>query len=94
MAESEVGVAFKAAIPVTTSGSCRNPCRTRASEDMCCLPRDHFDELMERATSRAPARRLVTIEDAGLATAVLATDHAKLITGETVYVDGGYHILG
>ena len=30
----------------------------------------------------------------GIATAVLATDYAKLITGETVYVDGGYHILG
>jgi enoyl-[acyl-carrier protein] reductase I len=23
-----------------------------------------------------------------------ATDYAKLITGETVYVDGGYHIVG
>ena len=29
-----------------------------------------------------------------VATAILATDHAKLITGDTVYVDGGYHILG
>jgi enoyl-[acyl-carrier protein] reductase I len=55
---------------------------------------DHFDELKERAASRAPAKRLVTIEDVGLATAVLATDHAKLITGETVDVDGGYHVLG
>jgi poly(3-hydroxyalkanoate) synthetase len=25
---------------------------------------------------------------------MLATDYARLITGETVYVDGGYHILG
>jgi enoyl-[acyl-carrier protein] reductase I len=37
---------------------------------------------------------LVSIEDVGAATAYLATDYAKLITGETVYVDGGYHILG
>ena len=49
---------------------------------------------MERAASRAPVRSLVTIEDVGMATASLATDYAKLITGETVYVDGGYHIVG
>jgi enoyl-[acyl-carrier protein] reductase I len=65
------------------------PVRTRAA---CGI--DHFDDLMERAAKLAPARRLVSIEDVGMATAVLATDYAKLITGETVYVDGGYHILG
>ncbi|MFZ1148552.1 MAG: SDR family oxidoreductase, partial [Xanthobacteraceae bacterium] len=46
------------------------------------------------AAKRAPARSLVSIEDVGAATAVLATDYAKLITGETVYVDAGYHIVG
>ena len=65
------------------------PVKTRAASGI-----DHFDELMERAAERTPARRLVSIEDVGAATAVLATDYAKLITGETVYVDGGYHILG
>jgi enoyl-[acyl-carrier protein] reductase I len=43
---------------------------------------------------RAPARSLVTIEDVGFATAGLATDAAKLITGDTIYIDGGYHIMG
>jgi len=61
------------------------PVKTRAASG--------FDALMERAAKLAPARRLVSIEDVGMATAVLATDYAKLITGETVYVDGGYHIL-
>jgi enoyl-[acyl-carrier protein] reductase I len=28
-----------------------------------------------------------------MATAYLATDAAKLITGETIYIDGGYHII-
>lgn len=65
------------------------PIKTRAASGI-----DHFDELMERAAKRAPERSLVSIEDVGVATAVLATDYAKLITGETVYVDGGYHILG
>ena len=65
------------------------PVKTRAASGI-----DHFDDLLERAAERAPARRLVSIEDVGVATALLATDYAKLITGETVYVEGGYHILG
>jgi enoyl-[acyl-carrier protein] reductase I len=65
------------------------PVKTRAASGI-----DHFDDLLERAAKRAPLRHLISIEDVGAATAVLATDYAKLITGETVYVDGGYHILG
>ncbi|MBV8650011.1 MAG: enoyl-ACP reductase FabI [Alphaproteobacteria bacterium] len=65
------------------------PVKTRAASGI-----DHFDDLIERAAQRAPVKRLVSIEDVGLATAILATDYAKLITGETVYIDGGYHILG
>ena len=49
---------------------------------------------MEKAAARAPSRALLTIEDVGMATAFLATDYAKLITGDTTYVDGGYHVLG
>jgi enoyl-[acyl-carrier protein] reductase I len=52
-----------------------------------------FDALLSRAKSKAPARALVTIDDVGLATAFLAHDAARLITGETLYVDGGYHIM-
>ena len=65
------------------------PVKTRAASGI-----DHFDDLLELAAKRAPARQLVSIEDVGVATAVLATDYAKLITGETVYVDAGYHIVG
>ena len=39
-------------------------------------------------------RTFVLMAVPGAATAVLATDYAKLITGETVYGDGGYHVLG
>ena len=45
------------------------------------------------AGSQAPETRLVSIEDVWVATAILATDYAKLITGETFHVDGGYQIL-
>ncbi len=53
-----------------------------------------FDEYLDRAVSDAPAGRLVGIEDVGLVCASLATDSAKLLTGDTIYVDGGLHIMG
>ena len=46
-----------------------------------------------RRKAKAPARSLVSIDDVGVATAFLAHDAARLITGETLYVDGGYHII-
>ncbi len=65
------------------------PIKTRAASGI-----DRFDELINKATERAPIQSLVSIEDVGRATALLATDSARLITGETLYVDGGYHIVG
>jgi enoyl-[acyl-carrier protein] reductase I len=35
----------------------------------------------------------VSIEDVGAATAFLAYDVARLITGDTIYIDGGYHVV-
>jgi enoyl-[acyl-carrier protein] reductase I len=52
-----------------------------------------FDALLDKAKAKAPARSLVSIDDVGVATAFLAHDAARLITGETLYVDGGYHII-
>jgi len=52
-----------------------------------------FDELLAKAKVKAPARSLVSIDDVGFATAFLAHDAARLITGSTLYVDGGYHII-
>jgi enoyl-[acyl-carrier protein] reductase I len=49
--------------------------------------------LLDKAKAKAPARSLVSIDDVGVATAFLAHDAARLITGETLYVDGGYHII-
>ena len=64
------------------------PLLTRAASGI-----PEFDELLEKAKSKAPTRSLVSIEDVGLATAFLAHDAARLITGETLYIDGGYHII-
>jgi len=52
-----------------------------------------FDELLDKAQSKAPTRSLVSIDDVGKATAFLALDGAKLITGDVLYIDGGYHII-
>ncbi len=42
----------------------------------------------------APLRRGVSIEEVGNAAAFLCSDLAAGITGETLYVDGGYHVIG
>jgi len=64
------------------------PLKTRAASGIT-----DFDELIQKAQSKAPARSLVSIDDVGVAVAFLSMDGAKLITGETLYVDGGYHII-
>lgn len=64
------------------------PLATRAASGI-----PEFDDLLEKARAKAPARSLVSIEDVGVTTAFLAHDAARLITGETLYVDGGYHII-
>ena len=64
------------------------PLATRAASGI-----PEFDELLAKAKVKAPARSLVSIDDVGFATAFLAHDAARLITGSTLYVDGGYHII-
>ena len=64
------------------------PLKTRAASGI-----PEFDELLHKAQEKAPVRSLVSIDDVGLATAYLATDAARLITGSTLYIDGGYHII-
>ena len=64
------------------------PLKTRAASGIA-----EFDELLDKAQEKAPMQLLVSIEDVGLATAYLATDAAKLLTGQTLYIDGGYTII-
>ena len=64
------------------------PLATRAASGI-----PEFDALLEKAKGKAPTKSLVSIDDVGVATAFLAHDAAKLITGETLYIDGGYHIM-
>ena len=65
------------------------PLMTRAASGI-----GHFDELMQQAIERSPEHMLVTIDDVGATAAFLVSDAAKGLTGNTMYVDAGYHIAG
>ena len=65
------------------------PLATRAASGI-----PDFDTLLQEAVQRAPLRRLVDIDEIGALCTFLAGDGAKAITGSTLYVDAGYHILG
>ena len=49
--------------------------------------------LLDDSSRRAPLRRPFGIDDVGDLCAFIASDAARAITGSTLYVDGGVHIL-
>ncbi|HLA74324.1 MAG TPA: enoyl-ACP reductase [Gammaproteobacteria bacterium] len=53
-----------------------------------------FRQILDHVEKNAPLRRNVSIEDVGNAAAFLCSDLAAGITGEIVYVDSGYNIMG
>ena len=63
------------------------PLKTRAAWGLADL-----DQLMTKAAARAPAGQLAAIDDVGRYVAFLATDGGRILTGDTLFVDGGYHI--
>jgi len=65
------------------------PIRTLAASGI-----SNFREMLGKAEGAAPLRRNVTIEEVGNAAAFLCSDLASGITGEVVYVDAGYNIIG
>jgi len=64
------------------------PLATRAASGIT-----DFDELLANAARRAPLRHAVNIDDVGALCTFLVSDAARAITGDTLYVDAGYHIL-
>ncbi len=53
-----------------------------------------FRSMLSSAEQVAPLKRNVTIEEVGNAAAFLCSDLASGITGEILYVDAGYNIMG
>ena len=65
------------------------PIRTLAASGIA-----DFRAMLKEVEERTPMRRNVTIEEVGNAGAFLCSDLASGITGDVLYVDTGYHILG
>jgi enoyl-[acyl-carrier protein] reductase I len=65
------------------------PLKTRAASGL-----KDFDLLLTEAAERAPLGELVDVMDVGFTCAFLATRYARRLSGETLYVDGGVHIMG
>lgn len=92
-ASLEAGVRFMAADlgpdNIRVNAISAGPIRTLAASGIAGFRKmlDHFEQY-------APLRKNVTIEEVGNAAAFLCSDLASGITGEIMYVDGGWNILG
>jgi enoyl-[acyl-carrier protein] reductase I len=53
-----------------------------------------FTDILKHYEAKAPLKRNVTLEELGATAAFLASDGAAAITGQVIYVDCGYQIMG
>ncbi len=74
---------------IRVNGISAGPIKTLAASGVGSLR-----TLLNHVASNAPLRRNVTIDDLGNAGAFLCSDLAAGITGQILYVDSGFNILG
>ena len=74
---------------IRVNGVSAGPIRTLAAAGI-----SDFRSMLSHVEKNAPMRRNITIEDVGNTSAFLCSDLAAGITGETIYVDSGYHTVG
>ncbi|MGC6415619.1 MAG: enoyl-ACP reductase FabI [Bradymonadia bacterium] len=74
---------------IRVNGVSAGPVRTLASAGI-----PGFRTMLKNAASNAPLRRTVTAEEVASTTLFLASPLSRAITGDVIYVDGGYHIMG
>jgi len=65
------------------------PVRTLAASGV-----SDFKVMYRRFRDVAPIRRNITIEDVAGTALYLASDLSTAVTGEVVYVDGGFNVIG
>lgn len=53
-----------------------------------------FGDILQKIAERSPLRRNVTQEDVGNTAAFLLSERSRGITGQVIYVDSGYSIMG
>ena len=71
------------------NGVSAGPIRTLAASGI-----GSFRRMLDYNARSAPLGRNVSIEEVGNVAAFLCSDLASGVTGEVVYVDSGFHIVG
>ncbi|QGZ42230.1 enoyl-[acyl-carrier-protein] reductase [NADH] [Pseudoduganella flava] len=75
---------------IRSNGISAGPIKTLAASGI-----KDFSKLLGFAASHAPLRRNVTIEEVGNTAAFMLSDLSSGITGDIIYVDGGFsHVMG
>ena len=74
---------------IRVNGVSAGPIKTLASRVIA-----EFNDMLAYVEARAPLRRNVEVSEVAQATAFLLSDLASGITGEVLYVDAGYHVMG
>ena len=74
---------------IRVNGISAGPIRTLAAAGI-----GDFRKMLNQVEENAPLRKNVTIEEVGNAAAFLCSDLASGITGQNIYVDSGYNIIG
>jgi enoyl-[acyl-carrier protein] reductase I len=74
---------------VRVNGISAGPIKTLAASGI-----KGFGKILDVVAENSPLRRNVTIDDVGNAAAFLCSDLAAGITGQVVYVDAGFNIVG
>ena len=92
-ASLEANVRFMAAelgeLGIRVNGISAGPIKTLAAAGIT-----GFRSMLAKAEKASPLKRNVSIEDVGNAAAFLSSNLASGITGEILYVDAGYNIMG
>ncbi len=74
---------------IRVNGISAGPSKTLAASGI-----KSFRKMLAENAKRAPIRRNVTIDEVGNSAAFLCSDMASGITGEILFVDGGFNITG
>jgi enoyl-[acyl-carrier protein] reductase I len=70
------------------------PYKSRAAEAVAKGPDNNIDKMIEYAAARSPLPRGITPEEVANAAVFLCSPLASGITGEVLYVDCGYNVMG
>lgn len=65
------------------------PVKTRAASGL-----KDFDDLMHQAAKKAPLHQQLTAEQIGQTAAFLVSDRAAQVSGQVIFVDSGYNVIG